>query len=147
MSVVERCGRRRLVRVDRAQARTPVGTLAGLSEPGGGLLMALGFLNPLGPIAVMAAMATAWLKPHWGKPLWATAGGGELPATYLTIALALALAGPGAYSLDALLGVRVPGVVIAVVAIGAAAGVIPALAWPPKTAGRAREAERRDRAA
>ena len=51
-------------------------------------------------------MATA--RVHWGKPIWVTAGGAELPATNMAIATALTLAGPGKYSLDAALGSRLP---------------------------------------
>src|SRR5436190_12062116 len=54
---------------------------AGMGEFGGGLLSALGLLNPVGPIASLAPMAVAWGRVHWGKPIWVTSGGAELPAT------------------------------------------------------------------
>ena len=82
--------------------------LAGLAEAGGGILMALGLFNPIGPLGVIAAMLTAISLVHWGKGLWATEGGMELPLTNIAGALAVALAGPGRYSLDALLGISLP---------------------------------------
>jgi putative oxidoreductase len=93
--------------------------LAGSGEFKGGLLMALGLGGPLGPIMAISAMAMATLKGHWGKPIWATAGGAELPVTNITIATALALAGPGRFSLDRLLGIRVPRWLTALFALGA----------------------------
>lgn len=127
----------------------PWAVLAGLAEFGGGLLMALGFLNPLGPIGVIAGMATAWTRAHWGKPIWVTSGGAELPLTNMAVALTVALAGPGAYSLDAALAIRVPAVVTGAVAAAAVVGVVAAAVWRPGMAGRARarETERKDRAA
>ena len=98
-------------------------TLAGLSELGGGALTALGFLNPLGPITLQGAMATAIRKAHWNKPIWNTEGGAELPVLYSTIGAALALAGPGRYSADRALGLRVPAAVGALTAAGVAAGI------------------------
>jgi putative oxidoreductase len=82
--------------------------LAGLAEAGGGILMALGLFNPIGPLGVIAAMLTAISLVHWGKGLWATGGGMELPLTNIAGALAVALAGTGRYSLDALLGISLP---------------------------------------
>lgn len=122
----------------------PWALMAGLAEFGGGLLMVLGLVHPLGPIAVIAAMLTAWFRAHWGKPIWATAGGGELPATDAAVALAVALGGPGAYSLDAALGIRVPPAVVAVVAVAAVIGVITAIAWPSEAPPAAGTTERRD---
>jgi len=97
--------------------------VAALSEFGGGVITVLGLLNPLGPIAIVAAMSMATVKAHWGKPIWATAGGAELPVTNMAVALAIALAGSGRYSLDAALGLRVPQALGAVAALAAAAGV------------------------
>src|SRR4051812_2093695 len=44
--------------------------LAGGSEFGSGLLIAAGFLNPLGPIGLFGPMVIAWNKAHAGKPIW-----------------------------------------------------------------------------
>src|SRR5438034_6837554 len=43
--------------------------MAGLSEAGGGLLLALGLLNPIGSLGVIAAMLMAIALVHWGH-LW-----------------------------------------------------------------------------
>lgn len=81
--------------------------VAGLSEAGGGLLLATGLLNPLGPLAVIAAMIMASILAHWPR-LWVTEGGLEYPLVLIAVAAAVAIAGPGAYSLDAALGIALP---------------------------------------
>jgi putative oxidoreductase len=98
--------------------------LAATGEFGGGLLTVLGLGGPLGPIMTIAAMLMATLKVHWGKPIWAAEGGAELPAVNMAAAAALALAGPGSWSLDRLFGIRVPRWLSALVAIGALGTVV-----------------------
>ena len=97
--------------------------LAGLSEFGGGVLTALGLLNPLGPIGIISAMTMAARTAHRGKPIWGTAGGAELPVPNISAALALALAGPGRYSLDSAFHWRLPRPLVGLAAAGAAGGV------------------------
>lgn len=97
--------------------------MAGGAEFGGGLLTALGFLHPLGSILMMAPMSIAMGTAHWGKPIWATQGGGELPLTNMAVATAVGFAGPGRFSLDRALGIRVPGWVVVLVAIATAGGI------------------------
>src|SRR5919202_228410 len=82
--------------------------LAGLSEFGGGVLTALGLLNPLGQLGVIAAMSMATAKAHWGKPIWVTEGGAELPVLNIAVSTALMIREPDKYSLDRLLGLRLP---------------------------------------
>lgn len=90
------------------QPGTPWAAAASASEFGGGMLTTLGFLFPLGPIATMGSMVMATGKVHWGKPVWVTQGGAELPITNMATALALTLTGPGRFSLDRLFGIRLP---------------------------------------
>ncbi len=87
----------------------PWGTMAALSELGGGTLTALGLLHPLGPLGIIGSMSIATTKAHWDKPIWVTEGGAELPVTNIAVATALMLNGPGKYSLDRALGIRLPG--------------------------------------
>src|SRR3712207_1389402 len=81
--------------------------LAALSEAGGGLLLALGLLNPLGSLGIIAAMLVASILVHWPR-FWDTDSGIEYPLVLIAAALAVAIAGPGAYSLDAALGIALP---------------------------------------
>lgn len=107
--------------------------VAGASEAAGGLLLALGLLNPVGSLGIIAAMLTAIVKVHWGKGLFATNGGSELPLTNLAVALGVALVGPGAYSLDALLGIALPQPITWVAGLAAVAlGVAAAMAAPAR---------------
>ena len=87
----------------------PWAYLAGLSEFGGGVLTALGIFNPLGPLGIIGAMAMATRKAHWGKPIWVTEGGAELPLLNIAVSTALMIREPDKYSLDRVLGIRLPG--------------------------------------
>jgi hypothetical protein len=53
-------------------------------------------------------MLAAACKGHWGKPIWAAKGGAELAVSFLATAVVVGTQPPGRYSLDALLGVRLP---------------------------------------
>jgi putative oxidoreductase len=93
--------------------------MAGTGELGGGLLTLLGPGGPLGPLMMASSMVTASVRGHWGKPIWATAGGAELPLTNMAVGTALALSGPGRYSLDRLFGTKIPGWLTFLFALGA----------------------------
>lgn len=80
---------------------------AGLLEFVGGLLFAAGLFSPLGSLGIGASMITAIAKVHWPK-FWVSEGGFELPLTNLAVVIAVGVAGPGAYSLDALYGTALP---------------------------------------
>jgi putative oxidoreductase len=99
---------------------------AGLAEFGGGLLVALGLLGPVGPALIVSVMIVAGLVVHRSGGLFAMTNGIELPLLYTAGAVTLALTGPGAWSLDALLGLQAlwtPGVEWGVIALGIIGGL------------------------
>src|SRR5579875_2957088 len=78
---------------------------AGLSELAGGLLLALGLFGPVGPMLIVSVMVVAIFTVHAPNGFFATNNGMELPLVYIALATVLAFTGPGAYSLDNLLGI------------------------------------------
>jgi putative oxidoreductase len=80
--------------------------LASITEFVSGLLIALGFLGPVGPALMLSVMIVAGVSVHWKNGLFAQSNGIELSLFYATIAVGLALIGYGRYSLDALLGLQ-----------------------------------------
>jgi putative oxidoreductase len=84
-------------------------TAAGAAELGGGALIALGLLVPLGAAVITAVMVVASLTAHRGKGLWNSDGGIELPLVYIASVFALAAVGAGDISLDAALNLDLAG--------------------------------------
>lgn len=82
--------------------------ISALAEFGGGLLLVLGLLSPLGSFAIAGAMLVAVALVHWPRGFWNAKGGYEFNLSILAAVAALALTGPGAVSLDAILGLRIP---------------------------------------
>jgi putative oxidoreductase len=107
-------------------------TLAVLGEFVGGLLTLLGLGGPLGSILTVSAMKMATFKVHSGKPIWAASGGAELPVVNIGVGSALLLTGPGRYSLDHLLGIRVPRWLSALAMLGSAALLVVGLLSEPE---------------
>jgi putative oxidoreductase len=103
------------------------GDMAGLSELVGGGLTALGALNPIGPIVSIAPMVMATATAHWGKPIWNSKGGAELPVVNMATFAGLALTGPGKLSIDGALGIKLPRWVVGLTVAGVAAGTAAAL--------------------
>ncbi|HZU15076.1 MAG TPA: DoxX family protein [Candidatus Dormibacteraeota bacterium] len=103
--------------------------VAGLAEFLGGLALALGLLTPLAAYAIAGSMLVAIFTVHLAKGFWNHQGGLEFPLTILAAVVAVALAGPGAYSLDRGLGFALPEPLTLVVgAVVLVAGVLAALA-------------------
>jgi putative oxidoreductase len=80
------------------------GTLASLSETVGGVLVALGFLWPLGPALMILMMLTAALTVHVKNGFFNDKRGYELNLIYAMSALILTFTGPGDYSVDRFMG-------------------------------------------
>ena len=92
----------------RIRPAEPWAWIAALSEFGGGLLLALGLLSPLGSLAITGAMLVAIATVHLPRGFWVTKGGFEFNLTLIAAAVTLALTGPGAYSLDSAFGIHLP---------------------------------------
>ena len=92
--------------------------MAGAGEVLGGLGLAAGLLTPLSAAAVAGTMTTAALVNNDAAGFWSVAKGWELNGYLIAVAAALAVTGPGRYSLDHLLGLdHLAGPVIGGVAV------------------------------
>ena len=100
---------------------------AGVTEVTAGLLVAVGLLGPLGPALIVSVMLVAIATVHWQYGLFAQNNGIEVPLLYAVAAVALALTGFGAFSLDATLGLawsaEVTWIALALGALGAIANL------------------------
>ena len=74
--------------------------LAGISEFAGGLLLFLGLLTPLGSAMVVATMIVAIVTVNGKGGFFVTNNGYEYNLVLIIVALFLAIAGPGEWSLD-----------------------------------------------
>lgn len=74
--------------------------LAGALELFGGLLFAAGLFTPVAAAFIVITMLVAIFKVHGRNGYWITANGIEYNVALITIAVAVAIAGAGTYSLD-----------------------------------------------
>ena len=103
--------------------------VAALAEAGGGLLTVLGLGGPIGPGVVAADLVVVLVVAHWNQGFWAGGGkvGWEFPLPIAGGALAIALTGNGAWSLDRLLGLVYPDWLLPAWLVLMAVGVVLAL--------------------
>jgi putative oxidoreductase len=79
-------------------APTLAAAFATLAEVGGGLLMLLGIATDIAGVLFAIDMLGAIMFVHLAKGFSTGNGGWEFPLVLITIALGVALAGPGRYS-------------------------------------------------
>ena len=77
---------------------------AGVIELVGGALIALGLLTSIAALIASGEMAVAYFKVHAPNGFWPTLNQGELAALYCFVFLYFVFAGPGPWSIDALIG-------------------------------------------
>jgi putative oxidoreductase len=97
---------------------------AGSAEFLGGIAFAVGFLTPVAAALIVATMLVAARTDHRGKGFWIYNGGFEYVLTNAAVAIGVAIAGPGRWSVDEALGWDVDGLAwglgaLAVALIGA----------------------------
>lgn len=82
--------------------------LVGLGEFGGGILIGLGLLTPLGALSIIITMVVAIAAETGRRGFWSQNGGYEYNLMIVMVAVALILTGAGAYALDRTLGLLGP---------------------------------------
>ena len=99
---------------------------AGASELVSGLLIALGFLGPVGPALMLSVMIVAATTVHWKNGFFAASNGVEITTLFGVTAIALAFTGFGQFSIDSIVGLDAlftPTEAIAALALGVVGAV------------------------
>ena len=96
--------------------------MAGTGEIAGGLGLAAGLLTPVASAAMIGTMTTAGLVNNAENGFWSVDKGWELNGYLAVVALAVAIIGPGAWSVDAALDLELHGIVPGLLAL--VAGVL-----------------------
>ncbi len=95
---------------------------AGITETGGGALLALGLLTPFAAAGLTGTMVTAVKTVHLPNGPWVANGGWEYNAVLAAALFAIAESGPGPLSLDHALGTKLSGPFVALAQLAAGAG-------------------------
>ena len=82
--------------------------ISALAEVLGGIGLIVGLLTPFPSLAIAGSMLTTIALVHWPRGFFVTKGGYEFNLLILAAVTAIAIAGPGAYSLDSTIGIRLP---------------------------------------
>ena len=123
----------------RIRPAAPWAWLSVLAELLGGIGLALGLLTPLPSFGIVAAMLVAIALVHWPNGFWNGKRGYEFNLSLMAAAVAVALTGPGAYSLDSALGIHLPEpLTFIVVGIATLAGVAVAVGTRSKPVAEAK---------
>jgi len=102
----------------------------------GGLCLAFGLVTPIAAAVLLAQSIAIIGSVHLPKGFWNTQGGLEFPLSLAGGVVAIGLAGPGAYSVDASIGLTYDATTAAILlGIGLIAGLI-AFAWPQVSGSR-----------
>jgi len=80
--------------------------VAAVIEVGGGALIALGLFTRLAAFIAAGEMAVAYFMAHAPRGFWPALNMGEGAILFCFIFLFLAAAGPGAWSVDGMMGKR-----------------------------------------
>ena len=94
--------------------------LLGAAELVGGLALALGAGTPVAAGVLIAVLANAAWVVHRPNGLWNTVGGYEYPLVLVGAAAALAITGPGRFSIDHLAGWQLAPLTAAILAAAVA---------------------------
>ena len=78
--------------------------VVGLAEFGGGALLVLGLLTPVGAAIVAGVMFVAIATVHWKNGFFNPSGGYEFNLLIVATAIGLAMTGPGTISIDDVAG-------------------------------------------
>ncbi len=92
----------------RVRPAMPWAIASAAAELLGGLGVAVGLLSPLAAFAIIGTQLVAIGLVHIPHGFWSTKGGYEFNLTILAAMFAVAIAGPGAYSLDGLFAINFP---------------------------------------
>jgi putative oxidoreductase len=108
----------------------PFALTSALIELGGGVFLAVGLFTPVAAALLVAQAVVIIGQVHWTNGFFNSKSGFEFPLLLGIGAAAVGVAGPGAASLDAALGIAVEPTIRVLLAVGGIAAGLVTLAIP-----------------